>query len=63
MHVKLLFMVISFSFRQLVLVSANDIVIRNIENTAEGIVVIFFVRGMNEGVISAQTVLEAVQVF
>ena len=62
MHVKLLFMVISFSFRQVVLVSANDIVIRDIENTAKGVVVIFFVRGINEGVISAQTVLEAVEV-
>ena len=63
MHVKLLFMVIPFSFRQVVFVSANDIVIRDIENTAEGVVVIIFVRGMNGGVISAQTVLEAVQVF
>ena len=61
-HVKLLFIVLSFSCRQVVLVSANDIVIKDIENTAKGVVVIFFVRGMNEGIISAQTVLEAVQV-
>ena len=57
-------MVTSFSCRQVVLVSANDIVIRDVENTVRGgVVVIFFVRGMNEGIISAQTVLEAVQVF
>ena len=56
-------MVVSFSFRQVVFVSANDIVIRDIEKTAEGVVLVIFVRGMNEGVVSAQTVLEAVQVF
>ena len=53
---------ISFSCRQVVFVSADDVVIRDIENTAEGVVAIFFVRGINEGIISAQTVLEAVQV-
>ena len=45
-------------------VSADDIVITNIENLANDLIAItFFVRGMFEDLISGQTVLEAVQVY
>ena len=53
-----------FFYRQLMNVSADDIVITNIENLANDLIAItFFVRGMYEDLISGQTVLEAVQVY
>ena len=49
--------------RHSILVSADDVVIINVVNSANStIVVTFFVRENSENVISAQTVLEAVQV-
>ena len=45
-----------------VLVSANDIVITSVEQTDDGIQVTFFVRGGSGEVITANAVVEAVQV-
>ena len=43
--------------------SADDIIITNIEDTPNGLLqVTFFVRGMSGGVITAQAVADAVQV-
>ena len=42
--------------------SADDIIITNIEDTTDGLQVTFVVRGMSGGVITAQAVAEAIQV-
>ena len=43
-------------------VSADDIIIIDIEGTAEGLQVTFFVRGSVSGVIPVESVVEAIQV-
>ena len=43
-------------------VSADDIIIIDIEGTADGLLVTFFVRGRASGVIPVESVVEAVQV-
>ena len=43
-------------------VSADDIIIIDIEGTAEGLQVTFFVRGSASGVIPVESVVEAIQV-
>ena len=42
--------------------SADDIIITNIEDTTDGLQVTFVVRGMSGGVITAQAAAEAIQV-
>ena len=52
-----------FYLRQSTLVSADDVVVINVVNSENGAIVItFYVRGKSDNVVSAQTVLEAVQV-
>ena len=51
-----------YESRQTISVSADDIIITNIEDTPNGLQVTFFVRGMSGGVITAQAVADAVRV-
>ena len=54
-----------YNYRQDTFVSADDIIISNIEGTfctTDGLQVTFFVRGLSGGVITAQAVAEAIQV-
>ena len=51
-----------YNYRQDTFVSADDIIITNIEDTTDGVQVTFVVRGMNGGVITAQAAEEAIQV-
>ena len=53
----------SYFFRQMRFVTADEIVITGFEDSPRGLIVTFFVRGMSGGLIRAQTVLEAVEVF
>ena len=61
-NVSLLSIIISIIYRQDTFVSADDIIITNIEDTTDGLQVTFFVRGMSGGVITAQAAAEAIQV-
>ena len=51
-----------YNYRQDTFVSADDIIITNIEDTTDGLQVTFFVSGMSGGVITAQAATEAIQV-
>ena len=51
-----------YNYRQDTFVSADDIIITNIEDTTDGLQVTFVVRGMIGGVITAQAAAEAIQV-
>ena len=51
-----------YNYRQDTFVSANGIIITNIEDTTDGLQVTLFVRGVSGGVINAQAVAEAIQV-
>ena len=51
-----------YDYRQDTFVSADDIIITNIEDTTDGLQVTFVVRGMSGGVITAQAAAEAIQV-
>ena len=51
-----------YNYRQDTFVSANGIIITNIEDTTDGVQVSFFVREKIGGVMDAQAVAEAMQV-
>ena len=55
-------MFLFYLYRQDTFVSANGIIITNIEDTTDGLQVTFFVIRMNGEVINAQAVAEAIQV-